>query len=671
MKLIRSSFAAAAVVILTTAVPASSSGAQAPSPALHLLDVPYLPQSEALCGGAAVAMVMRYWGATGVYAETFADLVDREAGGIRGEDLIRSLQGRRWDARSFAGDPAFVQSHLSAGRPVIALIEDRPGRFHYVVLVGWAGGRVILHDPARAPYRVLDEAAFMERWRVSGSWGLLALPGASAPVKAEPRRDDVASVTRRSAEPCAGLVEEGVRLASTGETSAARDAFEAAADACPASSAPPRELAGLNALQSRWRDAAVYAREAVTRDDRDEHAWRILATSLYLLDDVDGALDAWNHTGEPTIDLVNVTGLDRIRQQVAAQAIGLEPQTVLTPAALRAARRRLAELPAASTTRVAYRPREDGRAVVDAVVLERPMLPTSRAALVAAGVRAASDRELTVNVATPTGGGELWTASWRWWERRPRVSLAFATPSPVGGTWRIEAFSERQTYAEGSGELRERRRGGSFAASDWTRGGLRWEAALGVDRWDSAATSATLTVALEQRFAADRVAVSGHTAATGGDVRAAGAGIAGAWRSATHHEGTVWLARAGGEAVRSGSPLAFWPGAGAGQGRGVLLRAHPLLEDGRIRGVFGRRLVHAGAEWRQWLKPAAHVIRFGPAIFVDSARAWAGLASSDARWHVDAGAGLRIAAPGSGVIRIDVARGLRDGNTTLSLGWTR
>ena len=40
-----------------------------------------------------MAMVMRYWGATGVYAETFADLVDPTAGGIRGEDLLNALPG--------------------------------------------------------------------------------------------------------------------------------------------------------------------------------------------------------------------------------------------------------------------------------------------------------------------------------------------------------------------------------------------------------------------------------------------------------------------------------------------------------------------------------------------------------------------------------------------------
>lgn len=45
----------------------------------RLLDVPYVAQSEALCGGAAAAMVLRYWGAAGVYAEDFAPLATRAA----------------------------------------------------------------------------------------------------------------------------------------------------------------------------------------------------------------------------------------------------------------------------------------------------------------------------------------------------------------------------------------------------------------------------------------------------------------------------------------------------------------------------------------------------------------------------------------------------------------
>ncbi len=58
---------------------------------------------------------------------------------------------------SFRGDADEVKASLAAKRPVVTLIQDRPGRFHYVVIVGWAQGHVIAHDPARAPFRILDE----------------------------------------------------------------------------------------------------------------------------------------------------------------------------------------------------------------------------------------------------------------------------------------------------------------------------------------------------------------------------------------------------------------------------------------------------------------------------------------------------------------------------------
>jgi hypothetical protein len=65
------------------------------------------------------------------------------------------------------------------------------------------------------------------------------------------------------------------------------------------------------------------------------------------------------------------------------------------------------------------------------------------------------------------------------------------------------------------------------------------------------------------------------------------------------------------------------------------------------------------------------VIRVAPATFVDIARAHRVPAFADRRAHVDVGAGLRIAFPGAGVLRADVARGLRDGETALSFAWTR
>jgi hypothetical protein len=201
---------------------------------------------------------------------------------------------------------------------------------------------------------------------------------------------------------------------------------------------------------------------------------------------------------------------------------------------------------------------------------------------------------------------------------------------------------------------------------------LRWDAGVALDRWRDSGRALALTFSGQQRFAADRALIEARGGLWSGGVHARTAGLRTEWRSRVRHEGTVWLGRAGLDAAAAGSPLALWAGAGTGQGRDVLLRAHPLLDEGIIGdGVFGRRLAHGGAEWRRWLQLTGKPLRIAPAVFVDTARASAGLESSDRRWHSDAGAGLRLALPGAGVLRIDLARGLRDGSMAVSAGWTK
>jgi hypothetical protein len=140
-------------------------------------------------------------------------------------------------------------------------------------------------------------------------------------------------------------------------------------------------------------------------------------------------------------------------------------------------------------------------------------------------------------------------------------------------------------------------------------------------------------------------------------------------RSSQVRSGPVLSLRGGVTGATAHAPLALLPGASTGQGRDVLLRAHPLLHDGVIRGIFGRRLVHAGGEWTCWSRPVMRAVRLAPAVFVDTARAFAVPAFGDGRAHFDAGVGIRVAIPGAGVLRADVAHGLRDGRTVLSFGW--
>jgi hypothetical protein len=249
------------------------------------------------------------------------------------------------------------------------------------------------------------------------------------------------------------------------------------------------------------------------------------------------------------------------------------------------------------------------------------------------------------------------------------VALGVAAPWPFGGIWSLDASVETQAYGTSGSEISERRHGVNLTMSDWTSGVSRVKLGVAVDRWTDG-TTATLLSGVELAFAdgLGRASLAGSMVA--GGHRTATASAAADWRSSASRVGSVWFARTGFSAVGSEAPLALQPGAGTGQGRDVLLRAHHLLHDGVIRGVFGRRLAYAGAEWNYWSRPVSKTLRLAPALFVDTARAYSVPVFGDRRLHLDVGGGVRVAVPGAGVLRADFAHGLRDGSNALSFGWT-
>lgn len=298
-------------------------------------------------------------------------------------------------------------------------------------------------------------------------------------------------------------------------------------------------------------------------------------------------------------------------------------------------------------------------------------------ALGALGLRTLTDREVVLDVASPTGGGEMWSTSWRWWEHRRRLALGFDAPTPFGGLWGVAIRGERQAYAREGSPLEESRRRIEFTLNNWTAAGLRWQGSIALDRMrdvrdESRRESLALSATAQQRLGGDRGYVEARAESWTGAVSTSLVAVRSEWRSQTANEGLVWLVRAGADRAAANAPLALWPGAGTGQGRDVLLRAHPLLDDGIVSGgVFGQRMLHGGVETRRWLQPGKKPVRLAPAIFLDAARAFRGLERVDQPWQFDAGAGMRLAIPGSGVLRIDVAHGLRDGHSAFSVGWVR
>jgi hypothetical protein len=400
-------------------------------------------------------------------------------------------------------------------------------------------------------------------------------------------------------------------------------------------------------------------------------------------DDVEGALRAWNRIGEPQIDLVRVEGLDRTRYATIEDLLSLAPRTELTVRGLQRARRRLAMLPMASATRVDYRPVPGGLAQVDAAIVERPQFP-DRVSLIAIAAHALTEREVLFDGIVPASSGVRWIGRWRWWEARPALGLSLLAPVAFGrsGLWRLDGFWEHQSYAIGYTDrehiVREDRRRLALSYTDWMAADMRVALGAALDRWDGSRAYAAVFGSVEHRLAKDRLAALVHGAIWPALGRTASFGAGGfglAWRStsaSTLMHPVLLTARAGLDRASSHAPFGIWPGADVGHARDVLLRAHPLLTNGVVDvdgGVFGRTLAHGGMELqaKTFTRPAGGARL---ALFTDIARASRGLAPIAAsRTQIDVGVGLRLRMAGDArALRIDVAHGLRDGRTAISVG---
>lgn len=597
--------------------------------------VAYLPQTEALCGGAAAAMVMRYWGDTRVRPEDFAPLVDRTQAGIVTTRLVEDLRARGWQAfplRGAAGDVSGIAQHLNNGRPVIALIEDRPSTYHYVVVTTLTAEGVAFHDPAVAPAQTMTREEFNRRWQRANYWMLLLLPGTGT-ERAEPTKP-----------------------AERAERSVATDVAT---------------LLGSGELAEALRVST----EATRRDPRDVAGWDALATTLFVMDRDGDALAAWNRAGKPDVDTVQIAGLSRTRYRAAERLIGIEPGDRLTPWTLGRARRRLELLPSAAASRLDYTPLPDGRVQIDAAIVERSRLPGLFDLAVMAG-KAPFTRDVAVSLTNLVGGGECVTGSWRWREGFERIEAAVEVPSPlpIGAVWKLSGADARETVARFGQRRTLRWRQAGFQASDWLTSWLGWTAGAAFERWPQ-----TL-----QRPPGDKTRVATRALLAGGEwfdahVTLEGwLGDPGATRASTEARvtggalGGRAMLVAGMEGVHGYTPIFITPGAGDGSLRRPLLRAHPLVENDAIGSADGqmvaRRLFYGTTEWS---RPLARVLfaAIDGAVFVDAAHGRQLVNGRLRDTQVDAGIGLRIRALGAGpAFRVDVARGLRDGRWAFTAG---
>jgi hypothetical protein len=137
-------------------------------------------------------------------------------------------------------------------------------------------------------------------------------------------------------------------------------------------------------------------------------------------------------------------------------------------------------------------------------------------------------------------------------------------------------------------------------------------------------------------------------------------------RSSTDLRGVVFVAAAAVQGASHRTPLDLWWAGDTGHVRTTLLRAHPVLDQGRLRvDRLGRTFVHGSLEAQRWWVLAGPV-RAGAAAFGDMGHTGRRLAAR-AQGDVDVGFGARVAVTGMpGIFKVDAARGLRDGAAALS-----
>jgi hypothetical protein len=286
-----------------------------------------------------------------------------------------------------------------------------------------------------------------------------------------------------------------------------------------------------------------------------------------------------------------------------------------------------------------------------------------------------SRREVRLTTGSLTGGGERLQAEWRFWPGRPRVGVSFDAPAPWGGIWGVQGFRERERFTESpvvsgfsqttSAIPSDERSGGLVRWANWINAVINLSVGAGVEDWATAGTVGRARVDVRMLTRGSRVDLRGGAEIWRGSSAFSRADATVTAVSSRERLGFVYVARAGAGAGSAGLPPLLWFAGDTGQSRGALLRAHPLVDDGRLRvEQMGRRFLNTSLEVQRWW--AAKLVRAGGAAFVDASRTSRRL-DPQSRGDVDAGVGLRLALPGlAGVVRADVATGLLHGGTRWS-----
>jgi len=137
----------------------------------HLIKgVPVLTQGDKLCGPAALATVMNYYGNPVTQKQVAASIFTEKAQGTFTLDmLLYAKDAEGLAATHYSGDLNDIRRRVRDGNPLILFLKSGIGRFpkgHYVVVTGFSDTYkvVILHDGGSKPV-IMSYNTLLASWR--------------------------------------------------------------------------------------------------------------------------------------------------------------------------------------------------------------------------------------------------------------------------------------------------------------------------------------------------------------------------------------------------------------------------------------------------------------------------------------------------------------------------
>jgi tetratricopeptide (TPR) repeat protein len=486
-----------------------------------------------------------------------------------------------------------------------------------------------------------------------------------------------------------GLIALGVSLGRLERQKEARQAFDRALALDPQRPQAFVERGGLSFLERDYGNAVRDLERALALHD-DAYARELLASSLYLEGRTDDALAQWNRLGQPSLRTLDVVGLVHTRDRIVRREIALEEGSVLDLDRLRRSRRQLAELGIFDRVTLRPVPREQGKADLEAALIERHGFYKGTLDFVVSTAVNAIGRRVGARYSNLGGAAVSFGGEYRWNTNRPELSLSLDVPRPFGlpAYTHLRAFRGRQNY-ELDGRFTRRSKGLDLDLRHVVDG--RTVVALGARGRDRTFSRpepfaprgfiSGLEAALERRLVENRAQRLDVIASAFRALPALGSDLSYTQTTLTvayHRQLSPRDERGGLETSElaaqvhwgwgsRGLPIdeMFVPGGSAEMD--YPLRGHHQMHHGILgESPIARSLQLGNLEWRRRLAQWGE-LQLGSVLFIDAARVARAVNSAD-RALVDVGVGLRVGVRGAPVIRVDFGHGLSDGKNALFVG---